>query len=158
MPSIPRSSILFRIVVSRRSKPTSGLTARVSNPPVAIVFLRNEQGDLVIKRLDLANSLLDRRLVAMGLIAPAVVVVDVLRLTAQFRFDLEAELALVLERLGVMDHLHAAGFAGAVLGLTMLLEVAPLPVAASVGVLLVEAHGDEWVLGGVSVCVSGGGG
>jgi hypothetical protein len=42
--------------------------------------------------------------------------------------------------------------------LTMLLEVAPLPVAASVGVLLVEAHGDEWVLGGVSVCVSGGGG
>lgn len=93
----------------------------------------------------------------MGLIAPAVVVVNVLRLTAQFRFDLEAELALVLERLGVVDHLHAAGLAGAVLGLTVLLKVAPLPVAASVDVLLVEAHVDG-NLGGVSVCASGGGG
>jgi hypothetical protein len=41
--------------------------------------------------------------------------------------------------------------------LTVLLKVAPLPVAASVDVLLVEAHVDG-SLGGVSVCASGGDG
>jgi hypothetical protein len=156
MSSIPKSSNLLGWIVSRRRNPASRSTARVSNPPVAIVLLQPERVDLVLKRLDFANSLLDRRLVATGLIAPAVVVVDVLRAAALFRLDLEAGFTLVLELVGVPDHLHAAGFAGAVLGLTVLLEVAPLPVTACIGVLLVEAHGDEWVLGGVSVCVSGG--
>jgi hypothetical protein len=59
--------------------------------------------------------------------------------------------------LGLPDHLHAACLACAVLGLTVLLEVAPLPVAALVDVLLVEAHSDEWDLGGVSVHVRRGG-
>jgi len=54
------------------------------------------------------------------------------------------------------DHLHAACLACAVLGLTVLLEVAPLPVAALVDVLLVEAHRGEWDLGGVSVRISRG--
>ena len=121
------------------------------------MLLRLERVDLVLKRLNVANGFLDRRLVAARLLAPAVVVVDVLCSAALLRFDLEAELALVLEWLGLPDHLHAAGLACAVLGLAVLLEVAPLPVAALVDVLLVEAHDDEWVLGGVSVCVSGGG-
>lgn len=132
-------------------------TARVAHSGVAVVLLRLEQVDLVLKRLDVADGLLDRRLVAAGLLAPAVVVVDVLCAAALLGLDLKAELALVLERLGLPDHLHAACFASAVLGLTVLLEVAPLPVAALVDVLLVEAHGDGR-LGGVSVCASVGGG
>ena len=105
------------------------------------MLLRLERVDLVLKRLDVANGFLDRRLVAARLLAPAVVVVDVLRSAALLRFDLEAELALVLEWLGLPDHLHTAGLACAVLGLAVLLEVAPLPVAALVDVLFVEAHG-----------------
>lgn len=105
--------------------------------------------DLVIKRLDVAGGLLDRRLVAAFILEPAVVVFNVLRAAALLRFDLEAGLALVRQRMGLPDHFHATGLAGAVLGLTVLLEVAPLPVAAYVDVLLVEAHGDGG-LGGVS--------
>ena len=91
----------------------------------------------------------------MRLPGPAVVVIDELRPAALFRFDFEAGFAIALQPLGLPDHLHAAGFAGAVLGLTVLLEVAPLPVAALVDVLFVEAHG-AWMAGRcVSLFVSG---
>lgn len=121
-------------------------TARIPNPVVAIVLLLLEHIDLVVKRLDVAEGLLDRRLVAAGFLAPAVVVVDVLLAPAVFRLDLEANLALLLEVQGLGLQFHAAGLAGAVLGLTVRPEVAPLPVAACVGVLIVEAHGgDGWV-------------
>lgn len=93
----------------------------------------------------------------MLVLEPAGFVFDVLQAAALFRFDLEAGLALVRQRMGLPDHLHATGLAGAVLGLTVLLEVAPLPVAACVDVLLVEAHGGGR-LGGVSACASGFGG
>jgi len=138
-------------------KKKSSSTARVTHSAVTVVLLRLQQVDLVFKRLDVANGFLDRRLVAARLLAPAVVVVDVLSSAAFLGFDLEAQLALVLEWLGLPDHLHAACLACAVLGLAMLLEVAPLPVAALVDVLLVEAHDDGWNLGGVSVSASRGG-
>jgi len=54
------------------------------------VLLRPQQADLVLKRLDVANGFLNRRLVAARLFAPAVVVVDVLSSAAFLRFDLEA--------------------------------------------------------------------
>ena len=102
--------------------------------------------DLALKNLDITESLLDAGLVALWLAAPAVVVVDVLGAAALLGLDLEAQLALFGQAEGLVDHLHAAGLAGAVLGLTVRPEVAPLPVAACVGVLIVEAHGgDGWV-------------
>ena len=115
--------------------------------------------DLALQNFDIAEGLLDAGLVALRLAAPAVVVVDVLGAAAFFRLDLEAQLALFGEPEGLVDHLHAAGLAGAVLGLAVLAEVAPLPVAAGVDVLFVEAHGEclFWVAGlggffGVGVC------
>jgi hypothetical protein len=115
------------------------------------LLLRLEQVDLVLKRFNIANGFLDRRLVAARLFAPAVVVVDVLCAAALLGLDLEAQLAFLLERDAVVDHFHATGFARAVLGLAVLAEVAPLPVAALVDVLFVEAHGG---LSGGWACVS----
>lgn len=101
--------------------------------------------DLALKNLDITESLLDAGLVALRLAAPAVVVVDVLGAAALLGLDLEAQLALFGQAEGLVDHLHAAGLAGAVLGLAVLAEVAPFPVAAGVDVLFVETHG--WCLG-----------
>jgi hypothetical protein len=102
--------------------------------------------DLALQNFDIAEGLLDAGLVALRLAAPAVVVVDVLGAAALLGLDLEAQLALFGEPEGLVDHLHAAGLAGAVLGLAVLAEVAPLPVAAGVDVLFVEAHGGVfWV-------------
>lgn len=100
--------------------------------------------DLALQNFDIAEGLLDAGLVALRLAAPAVVVVDVFGAAALLGLDLEAQLALFGEPEGLVDHLHAAGLAGAVLGLAVLAEVAPLPVAAGVDVLFVEAHGDGW--------------
>ena len=97
--------------------------------------------DLALQHLDVAERLFDARLVALRLTAPAVVVVNVLGAAALLGLNLEAQLALLREPEGLVDHLHAAGLAGAVLGLAVLAEVAPLPVAAGVDVLFVEAHG-----------------
>ena len=96
--------------------------------------------DLTLQSLDVAQRLLDAGLVALRLAAPAVVVIDVLGAAALFGLNLEAELAFLGQAQGLVDHLHAAGFAGAVFCLAVLAEVAPFPVAASVDVLFVEAH------------------
>jgi hypothetical protein len=109
--------------------------------------------DLALEHLNIPERLLDAGLVALRLAAPAVVVVDVLGAAALLGLDLEAQLALVGEPEGLVDHLHAAGLAGAVLGLAVLAEVAPFPVAAGVDVLFVEAHGVGW---GFVVVGSGG--
>ena len=108
--------------------------------------------DLALKNLDITESLLDAGLVALRLAAPAVVVVDVLGAAALLGLDLEAQLALVRQPEGLVDHLHAAGLAGAVLGLAVLAEVAPFPVAAGVDVLFVEAHVEVFAGGGGGVC------
>jgi hypothetical protein len=97
--------------------------------------------DLALKNLDIPQRLLNTSLVALRLAAPAVVIINMLGAAALFGLDFEAQLALVRESEGLVDHLHAAGLAGAVLGLAVLAEVAPLPVAAGVDVLFVEAHG-----------------
>lgn len=117
--------------------------------PRAIGLLGLELANLVLERLDVAESLLNRSAVAAWFPAPAVVVVDVLRLAALLGIDLEAQLALLLEAEGLENELGAAGLACAVLGLAVLTEVAPLPVAALVEELLVEAHGCWWRLGGL---------
>lgn len=96
--------------------------------------------DFALQHLDIAQCLLNTRLVAFRLAAPAVVVVDVLGAAALFGLDLEAQLAFLRQPEGLVDHFHATGFAGAVLSLAVLAEVAPFPVAAGVDVLFVEAH------------------
>jgi hypothetical protein len=112
--------------------------------------------DLALQGLDVAEGLFDAGLVALRLAAPAVVVVDVLGAAALLGLDLEAQLTLLRQPEGLVDHLHAAGLAGAVLGLAVLAEVAPFPVAAGVDVLFVEAHDD--VLGwGLFYCGEWGG-
>lgn len=96
--------------------------------------------NLTLKSFNIPQSLLDTSLVALRLAAPAVVVVDVLGAAALFGLDLEAQLAFLRQPEGLVDHFHATGFAGAVLSLAVLAEVAPFPVAAGVDVLFVEAH------------------
>lgn len=96
--------------------------------------------DLALQHLNIPESLLDAGLVALRLAAPAVVVIDVLGTAALLGLDFEAQLALLGQPEGLVNHFHAAGLAGAVLGLAVLAEVAPFPVAAGVDVLFVEAH------------------
>lgn len=135
------------MIVKPKPRLSTASTPRIPHASIAVRLLRPQLADLILKRLDVANGFLDRRLVAARLFAPAVVVVDVLGPAALFGFNLEAQLAFLLEGHAVVDHLHAAGFAGAVLGLAVLAEVAPLPVAALVDVLFVEAHGCEVAAG-----------
>ena len=96
--------------------------------------------NLTLKSFNIPQSLLNTSLVALRLAAPAVVIINMLGAAALFGLDLEAQLAFVRQTEGLVDHFHAAGFARAVLGLAVLAEVAPFPVAASVDVLFVEAH------------------
>jgi len=70
--------------------------------------------------------------------------------TAQLGFDLGTELALLGVRhlIGLHNQLHAAGLASAVFFGAMLAKVPPLKVAASILVLVEEAHSCEMISGG----------
>lgn len=99
--------------------------------------------DLVLKRSNVVEGVLDRCLVTFGMFAPAVVIVDLLASTPRFRLDLDTELTLSLETRNLVDHFHTARLACAILGLAVLSEDAPLPVATLVNILLVETHVPE---------------
>lgn len=60
--------------------------------------------------------------------------------TALFRVDLLAKLAFLADWDRLHDEFHTARFAGPVLSVAVLPEVAPLPVAALESVLVEEAH------------------
>lgn len=111
------------------------------------MLLRLQLVDPVLKRSDVTKGVLDRCLVTFGLPASAVVIVNMLASTPLFRLDVNTELALFLERQSMVNHFHTASLARAILGLTVLSEVAPLPAAALVDILFVETHvSEQWLM------------
>lgn len=140
---------------SSNTRPASS-TATISDHLVSVILLGSKLVDLIADRLDLVQCFFHRGSVAARLLSPALVVVLVFRESPLFGLDLLAQLALIGQALGLVDHLHATGFARAILLLTVLAEVAPLPVAALELKLVVETHGEDvgwWLIGGVSVYV-----
>lgn len=96
----------------------------------------------IVRLLDTGTALLASLLVLL----PRADISDFLLPLACDSVDAKTSLALGrIVGIAVHDELHAAGLAGAVLTWALLLEVAPLEVAAAEDGLVVEAHiGDGW--------------
>lgn len=95
--------------------------------------------DFLLQSADVLLSLLNRGS-ATGLLLPSLDLVFLLADASLLGVDLLADSALLCDLDGLHDEPHAAGLAGSVLLGAVLAEVAPLVVAASHSVLVIEAH------------------
>ena len=102
--------------------------------------LAAELVDFVIQSSNHLHRLVDRSTELAAIALPASNAFDLGGPAAHLGVDLLAELALGSSGNCLHDELHATRFTDSVFLGTVLAEVAPLPVAASESMLVVEAH------------------
>jgi hypothetical protein len=120
----------------------------------SLLPLQLQRVDLLVQHPDILDRLRNGR-VSIALVLPALDPFLFLGSASEFCLDLTASRTLDVCALRIHDEFHAAGFAGAVFFVAMLLEAAPLEVAASENDLLVEAHvvaSRIFRLGGLILC------
>lgn len=112
----------------------------MSNLLQSTVALTAELVDFVVQSSNYLQRFVDRSTELAAITLPTINALDLGGPAAHLGVDLLAKLALGSCRNCLHDELHATRFTDPVLLGTVLAEVAPLPVAASESMLIVEAH------------------